>query len=107
MGTVVAEVAVVPIGTASTAIGDYIEDVINQLKHEGKVKYQVNAMSTVLEGELDDVIQVIRHMHEVPFKDGAKRVLTDVRIDDRRDKPESMEHKVERALGKEEATLIK
>jgi uncharacterized protein YqgV (UPF0045/DUF77 family) len=33
-------------------------------------------------------------MHEVPFRMGALRVLTTLRIDDRRDKPVTMEGKL-------------
>ncbi len=99
MGTVIAEISVVPIGTGETGVGDYIHDVIDKLKDEATVKFEVNPMGTVLEGELEDVLKVIRHLHEVPFTDGAKRVLTDIKIDDRRDKTESMERKVARATG--------
>jgi uncharacterized protein YqgV (UPF0045/DUF77 family) len=33
-------------------------------------------------------------MHEVPFTMGAKRVSTTINIDDRRDKPQTIEGKV-------------
>jgi len=35
-------------------------------------------------------------MHEQPFKEGVQRVSTTIRIDDRRDKKETMEYKVRR-----------
>jgi uncharacterized protein YqgV (UPF0045/DUF77 family) len=34
--------------------------------------------------------------HEAIFKAGAKRVVTDIKIDDRRDEPRKMEDKVEK-----------
>jgi len=37
-------------------------------------------------------------MHEAPFAQGAKRVLTTIKIDDRRDKPITIESKVEAVI---------
>lgn len=51
-------------------------------------------MGTILEGELDTILEAIRAAHEAPFKAGAMRVGTTIRIDDRRDKDLTMEHKV-------------
>jgi uncharacterized protein (TIGR00106 family) len=51
-------------------------------------------MGTVLEGDLDRVLAVVRQMHEHPFTKGVHRVVTTVRIDDRRDKALTMSGKV-------------
>lgn len=99
MGTVIAEITVVPIDTQDTSIHNYVKDAVDAVKAEHDIKYQVNAMGTVLEGELSAIMKIIGQMHEAPFNDGASRVLTDVRIDDRRDKTGSMERKVAEALG--------
>lgn len=99
MGVVIAEVSVVPLGTGDTGLGDYVQKVVRALKDTPDLKFEVTPMCTVIEGELADVMKVVGKMHEAPFEAGVKRVMTEVRIDDRRDKVESMEHKVERALG--------
>jgi uncharacterized protein YqgV (UPF0045/DUF77 family) len=39
-----------------------------------------------MEGNLRDLIQVAMKMHQTPFKKGALRVVTTIKIDDRRDK---------------------
>jgi uncharacterized protein (TIGR00106 family) len=43
-------------------------------------------MGTNIEGDLKDLIRVALKMHEAPFRKGARRVLTTLKIDDRRDK---------------------
>jgi uncharacterized protein (TIGR00106 family) len=85
MGNVHAEVAIYPLGTHSTSIGDYVEASDELLKHYPEVQCQVNAMSTVMEGELKQILHIIEQMHEAPFREGGQRVVTSIRIDDRRD----------------------
>jgi uncharacterized protein (TIGR00106 family) len=62
-------------------------------------------MATVIEGDLNRILEVVREMHEVPFRRGAQRVSTTLVIDDRRDKPLTMQGKVdsveEKLAGKE------
>lgn len=79
------ELSVVPIGTQETSLSSYVADCIQVLKKKG-IKYELTSMGTNIEGELKDLIKVAMEMHEVPFKRGAKRVLTTIKIDDRRDK---------------------
>lgn len=85
------EIAVYPLGTESTSISDYIAASDEILKEFPDVRRQINAMSTVLEGDLKQVLAVIEKMHEAPFRQGSQRVITSIRIDDRRDKENSME----------------
>ena len=90
----VAEVSIVPVGTASPSISAYVADCVKLLESAGDVKYELNPMGTVLEGDLDRVLALIRLMHEHPFTKGVNRVVTTVRIDDRRDKTLTMSGKV-------------
>ncbi|RLI37298.1 thiamine-binding protein, partial [Candidatus Bathyarchaeota archaeon] len=48
---------------------------------------------------LDEALKVVRAAHEAVFKAGVGRVITTIRIDDRRDLKRSMEEKVESLLG--------
>jgi uncharacterized protein (TIGR00106 family) len=79
------EISVVPIGTPGTSVSSYVADCIRILKQE-KVKYELSAMGTNIEGNLKDLLKIALRMHEEPFKKGALRVLTTLKIDDRRDK---------------------
>ncbi len=94
MGKVVAEVAVVPLGTAKTSLSTYVAEVEKALKRFPKVKSMLTPMSTVLEGEMDEVLEAVKAMHEVPFRMGAMRVSTTLRVDDRRDKEITMAGKL-------------
>ena len=86
------EISVVPIGTKETSVSSYVADCIRILKKE-KVRYELTSMGTNIEGDLKDLIRVAVKMHEEPFRKGAARVLTTLKIDDRRDKRGTLEGK--------------
>ena len=89
-GQVVAEVSIVPVGTAETGVSRYVAASLEVLDGRKDLTYQLTPMGTVIEGPLAEVFDAIKDMHEVPFSKGALRVVTDIRIDDRRDKPATM-----------------
>ncbi|WP_272873315.1 MTH1187 family thiamine-binding protein [Alteribacter salitolerans] len=98
---VTADVSVIPVGKATTSESEQIAAVHDLLKeYEGKLTFEVNAVSTVIEAELSVLFEVLRKIHELPFHDGVKRVATNIRIDDRRDKEDSMEEKKKRVTEK-------
>ena len=49
---------------------------------------------------MERILELVPQMHRAPFARGAQRVVTTVSIDARRDKPQTMESKVEAVLGK-------
>ncbi|HET9494485.1 MAG TPA: MTH1187 family thiamine-binding protein [Chloroflexia bacterium] len=98
MAVVIAEVSFSPIGTATPSLSTYVAAALRVLKEHPELKYQLNPMGTVLEGERADIIGVIEEMNEAIFAAGALRVGTTLKIDERRDKPASMEHKVETVM---------
>jgi uncharacterized protein (TIGR00106 family) len=79
------EISVVPIGLEGSSLSSFVADCLRVLRKE-KIRYELTAMGTNIEGDLKDLIKVALKMHEVPFKKGAPRVLTTLKIDDRRDK---------------------
>lgn len=98
----IAEISIYPLGTASTSVGDYVANCAKVLEEMG-LNYEVTPMSTVFEGTLEQILEAVARIHEVPFQMGCLRVVTSLRIDDRRDKPATMRSKVEgvkRRLGK-------
>jgi len=80
------EISVVPIGTKDTSLSSYVAECLRILKKEKKVLYELTSMGTNIEGDLRDLIRIGLKMHETPFKKGVSRVLTTIKIDDRRDK---------------------
>lgn len=97
-GQVVAEVAVIPVGTGDAGLSHYIAACLEILEGREGLSYQLTPMGTVIEGSLEKVLEVTRQMHEVPFDRGASRVVTSLKIDERRDKPSTMASKVESVL---------
>ena len=86
------EISIVPIGIRGTSLSAYVADCLQVLKQE-RVTFELSAMGTNIEGNLKDLMRIAMKMHEVPFKKGAPRVLTTMRIDDRRDKKGTLEGK--------------
>ena len=95
----IAELSIIPIGTKSTSLSSYVAACLKVLKDTG-LTYEVHGMGTIIEGDLKDIFDVVLKMHEVPFQAGALRVVTTVKIDDRRDKEASAKSKVEAVLEK-------
>lgn len=93
------EISVVPIGTESPGIASYVAEAVKVFKKAG-IKYQLTPMGTVLEGELSSLLNIIQKAHEACFSKGAKRVLTHIKIDDRRDKKQSADEKVKAVMEK-------
>ena len=91
---VIAEIAIAPLGTANTSLSQYVASCLNIVKEAPDISYELTAMGTIIQGPLEQILDLAQKMHEVPFAMGAKRVLTTIKIDDRRDKLATMESKV-------------
>jgi uncharacterized protein (TIGR00106 family) len=90
----IVEVSVVPLGTKTPSVSQYVAWAIKVLEKERGIKYEITAMGTIIQGDLDRILAVVLRMHEGTFGDGVVRVLTTVKIDDRRDKAQTMGQKV-------------
>ena len=90
----VMEISVVPVGTDNPSISHYVAECVGVVKEKG-LPYELSSMGTNVQGELKDLLEVAQKMHELPFQRGAQRVLTSIKIDDRRDKQLSIEGKKE------------
>jgi len=92
---VIAKISIVPVGTNTPSVSQYVAKAIGVLVQEKSVKYKLTGMGTILEGTLADVLQAVRKMHEAVFDTQIKRVVTTIRIDDRRDRESSIHRKVQ------------
>jgi uncharacterized protein (TIGR00106 family) len=97
---VIAEVSIVPLGTGDCSLSKYVADCLEVIKARDDLKFQLTPMGTVIEGPMDSVLEAIKLMHESPFEKGVKRVVTTIKIDDRRDIKASMNRKVDSVLNK-------
>lgn len=91
----IAEVTVIPIGTATTSLSTYVAEMQRVLKQQDGISYELTSMSTIIEGELNMIWRAIEALHEAPFLSGAQRVSTSVKIDDRRDRVSSSKQKIQ------------
>ena len=88
------EISVVPLGTGTPSLSRYVAAVIRVLEEAG-LEYHLGPMGTTVVGEVDDLLALARKMHEAPFRLGVMRVATTIKLDDRRDRPLSIQGKVE------------
>ena len=91
---IVVEFSIVPIGEG-ISVSRFLVPAFKELEKRG-VKYEVTPMCTVFESEsVEEAFEIVRSAHEAVFKTGVKRLVTTVKLDDRRDKERRMEEKVE------------
>lgn len=99
---VIVELSVVPIGVGES-LSEYIAEAVKALKLQG-VKYQLTPMCTIFEApNIERAFEIITKVHEAVFKAGARRVVTSIKIDDRRDIKRTMEDKVKSVMEKLES----
>jgi len=88
------DISVVPVGTKSPSVSEYVAGAVRILQDEPDIRYELTAMNTIIEGDLEKIMALAQRMHRSAFDAGAVRVVTTIRIDDRRDKPLTMNGKV-------------
>jgi uncharacterized protein (TIGR00106 family) len=89
----IVEINIVPLGTSAPSVGQYIAGAIEILQECG-LKYELTSMGTIVEGDLDEILSLAKRMHETPFLKGIQRVVTTIRIDDRRDRKATSSDKI-------------
>ena len=88
------DISVVPVGTQSPSVSQYVAGAVSILQNEPGIKYELTAMNTIIEGDLEKLMALAQRMHRSAFDAGVKRVVTTIRIDERRDKPLTMNGKI-------------
>jgi len=90
---IIAQLSIAPIGK-EVSVSKYVKLVIKTLKKEN-VKFETNAMATVIEtADLKTLFDVVEKAHNVVVASGAERVITELKIDDRRDKDATITSKL-------------
>ena len=90
----IAEIVIVPVGTGTPSVSKYVARAIAELRGMG-LQPDVTAMGTIFETDnIAVVLEAFRRVHESVFEEGAQRVVTTLRIDERRDTVGSIEQKV-------------
>ena len=96
----VAEIFITPLGTGDSTIREYIRALLPIIEASG-LKYQLTAMGTQVEGPVDALLALTRQLHDATFdaSKGTDRVVTHLRLDERRGEPLTLDGKVQGALG--------
>ena len=95
----IVEISIVPLGTAGTSLSAYVAKALTVL-NQTSLDYELTAMGTIISGDIEQIWDVLKQMHESCFQLDAPRVLTHIKIDDRRDKAGSPEQKIRAVLDK-------
>lgn len=90
----VCEISVVPLGTASPSLSRYVAELEKVVSKSGLI-HELHAMGTNVEGSLEQILQLTRRLHEKLFELGAVRVVTTLKIDERKDKELTLKGKVD------------
>jgi uncharacterized protein (TIGR00106 family) len=88
------DISIVPVGTKSPSVSDFVAGAVKIVKNEPGIRYRLTPMNTIIEGDLEQLLALAKKMHDSAFDSGAARVVTTIRIDERRDKPLTMEAKI-------------
>jgi len=93
------EISIVPLGTKTPSVSKYIAKVLKVLKNEKNIEYQLTAMGTIIEASsLDKLLRVAKRMHKTVLNGDVNRIVTTIKIDDRKDKNLTIEGKLKSVL---------
>jgi len=94
--TVMADFSIIPVGHGNTSVGKYVGEAVKAISKIKDIRYEITAMGTTLEAErLDTILEAVKQAHEAVLKLNVQRIESTLRIDDRRDKPRTMEDKIQ------------
>jgi len=87
------EISVVPVGTESASFSSVVSQALHEAQRNG-IRYTVSPTSTVMEGDLPALMDIAQKMHRSAFNGPIRRVVTNISIDERRDKDQRMKDAV-------------
>ncbi len=89
-----ADLTVIALGRPDASASAYIAEIQRRLAAQDRVRYRMHAMGTSLEGATSDILAVVGELHAVPFEQGVPRVYTILKLDERRDREQTLDDKV-------------
>ncbi|MBN2603752.1 MAG: MTH1187 family thiamine-binding protein [Candidatus Thermoplasmatota archaeon] len=82
---IIAQLSISPVGK-NIGLSKYVKKVLEVLKKE-PISIETNAMATVIEAtDIETLLSAVNKAHNCLFEVGVQRVITELKIDDRRDK---------------------
>ena len=89
-----ADLTVIALGRQDVSASAYVAEIQRRLAAQDRVRYVMHAMGTSLEGTTEDILATVAELHAVPFELGVPRVYTVLKLDERRDREQTLEDKV-------------
>lgn len=89
-----ADLTVIALGRPDASASEYVAAIQRRLAEQDRVRYRMHAMGTSLEGATGDILDLVKELHALPFEAGIPRVYTVLKLDERRDKEQTLEDKV-------------
>jgi uncharacterized protein (TIGR00106 family) len=89
-----ADLTVIALGRPDASASIYIAEIHRRLAAQHRVRYRLHAMGTELEGTTADILAVVGELHAVPFEMDIPRVYTVLKLDERRDREQTLDDKV-------------
>ena len=89
-----ADLTVIALGRPDASASAYIAEIQRRLAAQDRVGFRMHAMGTSLEGPTADVLALVGELHAVPFELGVPRVYTVLKLDERRDREQTLDDKV-------------
>ena len=90
-----ADLTVLALGRQQASASEYVAEIQRRLAAQERVRYRMHAMGTSLEGSTEDILAVVGDLHAVPFELGVPRVYTVLKLDERRDRAQTLDDKVD------------
>ena len=79
------QLTIIPLGTKNPGVGQYVADIQQALRREG-IPHELTDMGTIIEGEPKELFELAARLHALPFARGVQRVVTQLVLDERRDR---------------------
>jgi uncharacterized protein (TIGR00106 family) len=89
-----ADLTVIGLGRSDPSASEYIAEIQRRLAAQDRVRFSLHAMGTSLEGETADILAVVAELHRVPLELGLPRAYSVLKLDERTDKPQTLDDKV-------------
>ena len=90
---IISQLSIAPIGK-DVSVSKYVKKVIDVI-NKYDVRYETNAMATVIETkDLETLFKIVQSAHMTLINSGVPRVITELKIDDRRDKNVTIDSKI-------------
>jgi uncharacterized protein (TIGR00106 family) len=81
------EISIVPLGTRNASVSKHVAKAFNILKKQRGIKYELTPMGTIIESaSITNLFNVANKMHKTVLSGNIQRVVTTIKIDDRKDK---------------------